>query len=316
MIIAIDLGGMSAKGAVLQDGKLVGCARVKTNAQNSIEETVASLFALCKEVVLNAGGNLDEVTAVGIGSPGVIDSQKGEVVHWSNFSWHDVPLGKMLSEKIGKPVFVTNDANAAALGEAKYGAGKRFSDSVLITLGTGVGGGIILDGKLFEGYKSAGAELGHMVICKDGEPCSCGRRGCLEAYASATALMRMTKEEMQKNRESAMWNISPALSDVDGKTAFLAAEQGDASGQKVVENYVQALGEGIANIVNLLRPQAIVLGGGVSAQGEALLVPLRKYVSENIYVSQTYAPIEILCASLGNDAGLYGAGQYAADRLK
>ena len=236
------------------------------------------------------------------------------MVSWTNFGWNNVPLAELVQKFSGKRTFVVNDANAAALGEAKFGAGKKYRDSVLVTLGTGVGGGILIDGKLFEGYKSAGAEIGHMVIRQNGELCSCGRKGCFERYASASALIRRTQAAMGENRGSAMWKIAETLKGVDGRTAFLAAKQGDEAARRVVDDYIASLGEGIANIVNVIRPEAVILGGGVSAEGENLLAPLRKYVMPRIYAPD-YAPLDILCAQLGNDAGLYGAAEFANERL-
>ena len=315
MVIGVDLGGMSAKAAVLSNGKIIGKARVETSARNSAEETAKAIAELCREATQGAGISFDEVQAIGIGSPGVIDSASGTVVLWSNYGWKDVPLAALVSKYSGKKVFLTNDANAAALGEAKYGAGKKFSDSLLITLGTGVGGGVVLAGKLFEGYRSAGGEIGHTVIRQDGIPCTCGRKGCLECYASATALMRMTREEMQRVPDSAMWLDAPSLDKVNGITAFKAAKGGDPAAKRVISQYIVALADGIANLVNILRPQAIILGGGVSAEGDALLVPLKEEVYPRLYVSEEYAPLEILCAELGNDAGLYGSAQYALEHL-
>ena len=182
-------------------------------------------------------------------------------------------------------------------------------------MGTGVGGGIILGGKVFEGYKSAGAELGHTVIRQNGELCTCGRRGCFERYASTSALIRLTREKMKENTKSMMWRFAETLDDVDGRTSFLAAKAGDETAKQTVSEFVAALGEGITNVINLLRPEAIILGGGISAEGDALLDPLKAYVYDNIYVAYDYAPIEILCAELGNDAGLYGAAEYAKARL-
>ena len=208
-----------------------------------------------------------------------------------------------------------NDANAAALGEAKFGAGKDYSDSVFITIGTGIGSGIIIGGKLFEGFRSAGAELGHTVIRMNGDQCTCGRKGCFERYASASALIRMTREEMALNRSSKMWHFAPTADDADGRTAFLAAKEGDASAQKVLDDYIAALGEGVLNVINVFRPQAIIFGGGISAEGETLLEPLRRYIRPRLYISEDYAPLSLVCASLGNDAGLYGAAQFAFERL-
>lgn len=315
MVIGIDLGGMSAKAACFADGVLSGKSRVETSSAHTPETTALALVRLCMETAEKAGKNFDQVQAIGVGSPGVIDSSTGTVVSWTNFDWKGVPLAALMEKYSGKKVFVLNDANAAAYGEAKFGAGKGYRDSVLITLGTGVGGGIILDGKLFEGYRSAGAEIGHVVIRQNGELCTCGRRGCFERYASARALIARTREEMSTHSDSAMWKFARTLDDVDGRTVFLALKEGDASAEKVLSEYVAALGEGIANIVNMLRPEAIILGGGISAEGETLLAPLRNYVYPRIYVSTVFAPLDIVAANLGNDAGLYGAAQYAFEQL-
>ena len=186
---------------------------------------------------------------------------------------------------------------------------------MLITIGTGVGGGIILGGKLFEGFRSAGAEIGHMVIRQNGKLCSCGRRGCYEVYASARALIEITRENMQAELTSKMWEFAKTLDDVDGRTAFDALRAGDETAEKVIREFVANLGEGILNLSAILRPQAFILGGGISAEKETLLKPLRDYVYPRLYVSENYAPLDIRCAELGNDAGLYGAAQYAYDCL-
>ncbi len=315
MVIGIDLGGMSAKAAILTDGGLLGKCSVVTSSEHSPSETAASLARLAVQVAETAGIDFSEVEAIGIGSPGVVDSENGTVVLWSNYHWQNVELAELVGRATGKRVFVTNDANAAALGEARYGAGMRYRDSILITLGTGVGGGIVLGGKLFEGYKSAGAEIGHMVIRAGGELCTCGRRGCFERYASATALIRMTGEALAAHPESRIREFLKPDGEVSGKTAFLAARAGDRVAQGVVDAYIGYLAEGIANLANVIRPQAVMLGGGVSHEGEALLAPLRERVRPLLYASPEYAPFKILCATLGNEAGLYGAAEYANNRL-
>ena len=315
MVIGIDLGGMSAKAAVLSDGVLAGKSRVETNADDAPDQTAVGLVKLAAEAAESAGVKFEQVQAIGIGAPGVIDSANGAVVYWSNFDWRDVRLAELVRKHSGKPVYITNDANAAALGEAKFGAGMPYRDSVLVTLGTGVGGGIILNGKLFEGFRSAGAEIGHMTVQQDGDLCTCGRKGCYERYASTAGLIRRTREVMQAYPESGMWKIAPDLNKVDGRTAFDAMRQGDAVAKRVVSDYVGYVGEGIVNLVNLLRPRAVIIGGGISAEGETLLAPLREYVYPRIYVSETYAALDIVCAKLGNDAGLYGAAQFALDNL-
>ncbi len=316
MIVAIDLGGMSAKAACLSDGKLLGKTRVQTSASNSAEETAFALSRLAMRAAESAGVSFEDVTAIGIGAPGVIDSANGVVVSWSNYGWKDIPLAALIEKYSGKKTYVLNDANSAALGEAKYGAGKRFKNCALITIGTGVGAGIVIEGKLFEGYRGAGTEFGHTVIRQDGELCTCGRRGCFECYASATALIRLTKEEMQRNRESLLWKHAISLEDVDGRTAFRAAEDDDAGAKRVLADFISVLGEGIVNLVNLFRPQAVLIGGGMSAEGEKLLQPLRAYVLPRLYVSASYAPFELVCAALGNDAGLYGAAANALGRQR
>lgn len=315
MVIGIDLGGMSAKAALLNGDRLEGKSRVVTSADNTAEQTAIALARLAAETAEKAGKSMEDVQAIGIGSPGVIDSANGNVVLWSNFNWKDVPLAALVEKHTGKKTFVLNDANAAALGEAKYGAAKQYSDSILVTLGTGVGGGVVIGGKLFEGYRSAGTEIGHMVIRQDGELCTCGRRGCFERYASAGALIRLTREEMAAEPGCAMWKYAQTLDKADGRTVFLALKDGDAAAKQVFDKYIASLGEGVANLVNIFRPQALIFGGGISAEGETLLAPLRSYVYPRIYVSDTYAPLQLKCAALGNDAGLYGAAAYAFSRL-
>lgn len=302
----IDFGGMSAKAGIFdENGKLLAKDSVKTSKEDGYVVTVVKMARLVRSMEEAAKVR---VKAVGIGAPGVIDGEGGLVVHWSNYNWEDKPLAKDLSEKLGVPVKLTNDANAAALGEATFGAGKNYRDSIFITLGTGVGSGIILNGKVFEGSHGAGAEAGHMVLEVGGIPCACGRRGCFEQYASASALIRDTKRAMFENRESLMWTLVGGDPEkVDGKTAFTAARERDAAAQQVVKNYVMYLGEGILNLINIFRPQAIIIGGGVSNEGETLLQPLRKYVSERLYVDCERVPLTINRAALGSDAGMYGA---------
>lgn len=318
IFIGIDFGGMSAKAGLFIDNVFIGKQVVATSKENAYEVTAQDMADAARQLCQKHGVAFEDVKAIGIGSPGVIDAETGNVVVWGNidnYQWQDVPLGKLVSKYAEKPVYVTNDANAAALGEAKYGSGKNFNSSVFITLGTGVGGGIVIDGKLFEGFKSAGAEIGHMVIEVDGAACGCGRHGCFEAYASATALKRMTRRAMEENMDSLLWEVSPTLEAVDGRTAFIARGMGDLIAAHVIDVYIEYLAEGIANIVNVLRPEAILVGGGISNEGENLLIPLRKSVEEKLYVSSNLVPLKILKAELGNDAGMYGAAIYAEARL-
>lgn len=298
LYIGIDVGGTAIKGVVIDgDGKLYGEGSVPTVRGDEIVNGIATL---CNRL---AAEN-EQVSGIGIGCAGVIDSAEGKVVLAKNLYLENYPLVKLLREKIDLPVKITNDANAAALGEAKFGAGKNCKNSILVTLGTGVGGGIVIDGKLFEGNKSAGAEIGHMVIEHGGELCSCGRRGCLEAYSSATALKRLTKRAMEEDAGSAMWTACTSDT-VTGKTAFQFYKTDHAAGE-VVKQYVEYLACGLVNLANVFRPEVIMLGGGVSKEGERLTSPLQEIVDRETFAAG-YAPVKVICATLGSAAGAYGA---------
>lgn len=305
--IGVDIGGTAIKsGIVSKDYELIDKSSIPTDKSLDYKVIVKDIANQILSLIKKNNIDIESVVAIGIGCPGAIDSKKGIVNYSNNLKWKEVPLAHQLSNIINKNVKITNDANAAALGETKSGAGKNYNDTILITLGTGVGGGVIMGGKLFEGYQSKGAELGHMVIKKDGEPCSCGRKGCLESYASATALVRQTKRAMEQDKNSLMWKVA-SIDTVDSKTTFECAKKGDITAQKVVDEYIEYLGEGIANFVNIFRPQAIILGGGVCAQGDALLKPLKKVVEKNSYGGPLNPIPALLVASLGNDAGIIGA---------
>ena len=298
LYIGIDVGGTAVKGIIADEkGKLYGEDSIPTADG---EEIVNCIATLCNRLIKMSK---EEVKGIGIGCAGVIDSAEGKVVLARNLLLEDFPLVKLLNKKINLPVKITNDANAAALGEAKFGAGKNYKNSILVTLGTGVGGGIVIDGKLFEGNKSAGAEIGHMVIEKEGEPCTCGRRGCFEAYSSATALKRQTKRAMEEDAGSAMWH-SCTSDTVTGKTAF-EHFQTDTSAREVVEKYIEYLACGLTNLANIFRPEIIMLGGGVSKEGERLTKPVQEILDRETFASG-YAPVKVTVATLGSHAGAYG----------
>ena len=311
----LDLGGTFVKGGIVdEEGNILVKGKIPTGAERPYAAIAADMAQLVKDLAAQAGLQQEQIAAVGIGSPGLIDAENGTIVYSNNLRWENVPLCAAVRERLGLPVCITNDANAAALGESFCGAGKKYRSMVFITLGTGVGGGIILDGKLFEGYRSAGAEVGHMVIECGGWQCTCGRRGCFEAYASATGLIRRTREAMEAHPESAMWRLAGSLEKVDGKTAFDGMRAGDAAAARVVDEYISYLAEGVVNLVNIFRPEAVLLGGGVCAEGETLLAPLREKVFPHLFGGTEYAPCAIVKASLGNDAGLCGAARLAMGR--
>ena len=274
--IEIDLGGTFIKyGIVNEDGEIIEKGKAATPAGCGYAETVEIIVSVTGKISAEHGA---PVCGLGIGAPGVVDGEKGIVRSSGNLGWENKPLAEDLSAMLGIPVTLANDANAAAYGEYACGAGKLYNSVVLITLGTGVGSGIVLNGKLFEGNEGAGVELGHEVIRFGGEKCACDRRDCFEAYASATALIRQTKRAMEKDRQSTLWLLCNGDSSlVNGKTAFDGSRAGDITAKKVVNAYIRYLSEGIANIVNAFRPEAILLGGGISREGKILIEPLGKY---------------------------------------
>lgn len=309
--IGIDLGGTFVKfGAVEESGNILKKDKIPTPLGCDYGATVSAIAEAVRGMIADMG--MPE--SAGIGCPGVIDGEHGIVVTGGNLGWENMPLAQDLGGRLDIPVTLCNDANAAAYGEYACGAGKEYKSIVLITLGTGVGSGIIFRGKLFTGELGAGAELGHEVIRMDGEPCACGRRGCFEAYASASALVRQTKNAMVAHPESKMWELCKGSADnADGRTAFDGMRQDDETAKEVVERYLNYLAEGIENIVNVFRPQAVLIGGGISAEGEALTLPLQEMVDTKILGRGRYAPVKIRAASLGNDAGLVGAAMLAKE---
>ncbi|MBQ1675374.1 MAG: ROK family glucokinase [Oscillospiraceae bacterium] len=304
--IGIDLGGTNiAVGVVNERHEIVSHTSVPTLAHRSPEAVIADMGHAVQAALDQAGITAADCASIGVGSPGTCDSDRGVVVRAYNLGWYEVPVCQMLTERFGIPARLSNDANCAALAEYVAGAGAGCRNMVLITLGTGVGGGIIIDGKIYAGMRSAGAELGHTVLVLDGEPCTCGRRGCWEAYASATALIRQTGQAALAHPESLLASI-PAQ-DINGRTAFDAAEQGDATARAVVARYCEYVAAGLTDLVNALAPERILLGGGISRQGESLLGPVREYVAAHCFGQRQGAIPVIAEAKLGNEAGIIGA---------
>ena len=304
--IGIDLGGTNiAVGVVNERHEIVSRTSVPTLAQRSPEAVIADMGDAVQAVLKQAGIAAGDCVSMGVGSPGTCDSHRGVVVRAYNLGWHQVPVCQMLTHRFGIPARLSNDANCAALAEYVAGAGLGCRNMVLLTLGTGVGGGIIIDGKIYAGMRSAGAELGHTLLVLNGEMCTCGRRGCWEAYASATALIRQTAQAALAHPESKLAAI-PAQ-DIDGRTAFEAAAQGDTAARAVVERYCEYVAAGLTDLVNALAPEMILLGGGISRQGEALLGPVREYVATHCFGQREGAIPVIAAAKLGNEAGIIGA---------
>jgi glucokinase len=307
--IGVDLGGTNiAVGVISEDLKIIGRGKVKTNCPRPAEEIFDDIAVAVNMAIEDAGISKDDVLSVGIGTPGTVNKATGYIEFANNLNFTQVPAKKMLEERIGKTVYLDNDANCAALGEAIAGCGKGAKDFVAVTLGTGVGSGIIINGKIINGSNFAAGEMGHMVICVDGEQCTCGRRGCWESYASATALIRQTKDAMKHNHDSVMWQlVDDNIDAVSGKTAFDAMRKNDKAGKDVVDKYIYYVATGIINIINALQPEFICVGGGIANEKETLLEPLRKHINRERYSHYAQKQTKILAAELGNDAGIFGA---------
>lgn len=307
--VGVDLGGTNiAVGVVDKDYNIIGRGKMKTNLPRPAEEIFTDIVAAIELAVQDAGITMDEVESIGIGTPGSVNKLTGVIDFANNLDFNKVPAKKMIEEKLGRTTFIDNDANCAALGEAIAGVGKGKDSFVAITLGTGVGSGIVIDGKLVNGVNYAAGEMGHMVIVVDGEQCNCGRRGCWERYASATALIEQTKDSMKHNQDSVMWQlVNDNIDAVNGITAFDAMRKGDIAGKAVVARYIYYVAIGIINIINALQPEIICLSGGISHEKEFLLEPLRKHVIRERYSIYAEKQTQLCCAILGNDAGIIGA---------
>ena len=306
--IGIDLGGTNIVAAVVDEKyNIIAKAKTPTAVPRSAELIFDDIAKVCKEAVEKAGLTMNDISSVGLGTPGTVNSD-GVIEFANNLNFDNVPAKDMIIERLGdKPVYVANDANCAALGEAYAGCGNGAKNFIAVTLGTGVGSGVIIDGKIVTGVNNAGGECGHMVIVVDGEACTCGRHGCWEAYASATALIHQTKKAMEQYPDSVMHQLAKEEGKVSGKTAFDAMRRGDIAGIKVVDQYVKYVACGIINLVNALQPEIICVGGGICNEGETLLRPLRRYIEAERYSVYSKIQTKILKAELGNDAGIIGA---------
>ena len=307
--IGVDLGGTNiATGVVDENNKIIGRGKVKTRAPRPAADIFDSIKEAVDMAIIDAGISINDVKSIGIGTPGSVNKDTGVIEFSNNLQFSNVPAKEMLESRLKKPVYLENDANCAALGEAVAGCGNGVKDFVAVTLGTGVGSGIIIDGKIIRGHNFCGGEMGHMVINVDGIPCNCGRRGCWEKYASATALVSQAIEAMQANKASLLWQTCDGdLNKVEGKTIFAALDTGDETAKKVVDRYLYYVAVGITNIVNALQPEIICVGGGISGQGEKILRPIRAFVNDDHYSMYSAEQTKILPAALGNDAGIIGS---------
>ena len=310
--IGIDLGGTTmTAGLVDENYKIIGKTTWATRLPRPAEDLEKALADLCRTVVKENKVDFTDVKYVGIGTPGSVNFTTGFVGFNTNFGYYDWNLGPDLEAMLGCKVYVENDANAAAWGEAIAGAAKGSKSSVMITLGTGVGGGIVDGGKVYKGFNNAAGELGHIVIRVDGRPCTCGRHGCWEAYSSATGLINMTKEKIeeckQAGRETVMTRLVAEKGKVNGRTAFDGKRLGDAAACEVVDEYIKYLASGIASMINIFQPEVLSIGGGISNEGQYLLDLVIPKVHEQQYGTGLVPMTDIRIAQLRNDAGIIGA---------
>ena len=307
--VGIDLGGTNiVAGVVDENYNIIHKASVKTNRPRPEKEIADDMAKVALQAIAEANLTIDDVEWIGIGTPGIANSKDGIIEYSCNLGFDNTPMVKYIQEHINKPVYVENDANAAAYGEYVAGAGKGHNSLVCITLGTGVGGGVVTDGKILTGFNYAGAELGHTVIEVDGVQCSCGRKGCFEAYSSATGLIRMTKEAMEKDKNSSMWDLVRERNNkVSARISYDAMRLGDKSATEVVDKFTKYLAVGLTNVINIFQPEVICIGGGVCNEGDALLNPVKEIVAKEVYTRNSPKNTEIVIAKLGNDAGIIGA---------
>ena len=308
LYIGIDVGGTTAKAGVVDEaGQILYKSSCKTGIERDFEDIAADMAELCRHIVRESGHEMAEVTAVGVGIPGEQSPKTGLVAFCNNLGWVDVPLMQRLRDALGLPVYVDNDANVAALAESAFGASRGVKSSILITLGTGVGGGIVRDQRIHTGAHGVGGEIGHMVVVVDGEVCNCGHRGCWEKYASATALIRMGRALMEEKPDCALARqMGGDAANLNAKAVLDLAKAGDADCAGIFETYVKYLCVGLANLINIYDPDMLVLGGGVAHAGDFLLDAVRAALGDYVYCpALSWARVEL--ARLGNDAGIIGA---------
>lgn len=306
--VGIDLGGTNiVAGVVDENYNIIAKASTKTNCPRPEKEIADDMAKMALQAVKNANLTIEQIEWIGVGTPGIANSATGIIEYSNNLGFKNTPMVKYIQETIDKPVFIENDANAAAYGEYVAGAAKGAKNAVCITLGTGVGGGIVIDGKIYAGSNFAGAEIGHTVIEVDGPQCSCGRKGCFEVFSSATGLIRMSKEAMAEHPESIMNKMAEEKGKVTARTSFDAMRAGDAVAKAVVDKYIKYLAAGITNTINIFQPDVLCIGGGVCNEGDPLLLPVKALVKEEVYTRNSEKNTEIVIAKLGNDAGIIGA---------
>lgn len=307
--LGIDIGGTKiAAGVVDKNYNIVGSAKLRTNMPRPADSIIETVVQAAHLAVKDAGLTMNDIEKIGAGCPGLVNKSTGIVEFSPNLDFHLVNLAQALSQKFGKETLIENDANCAALGEVIAGAAKNANTAIVLTIGTGIGGGIIIDRKIYSGNNYAGAEIGHMVIHEGGIPCGCGRRGCFEKYASVTSLVEQTKQAMKKNKYSLMWELCDGyLCRVNGHTPFEAMRQGDITAKAVIKKYIRYVACGVVNIINIFQPEVLCIGGGICNEGDELMKPLCAYIEKERYSRYSKKQTIIRTTALLNDAGIIGS---------
>lgn len=307
--LGLDVGGTNLVAGVIDEGyHIVSKTRMKTRADRSIDEITADMASVSEAAIAEAGLSYDDFSSWGIGMPSCVNPANNLLVHANCFGWKNVPIYDYLKHRMPLPVYIANDANCAAYGEALAGGARDYTDAIMLTLGTGVGGGIILGKKIYPGSDNMGAELGHTKLVFDGELCTCGQRGCLEAYCSSTALIRDTRRALAGRHDSLIWTLCEQdEARVDGEMVFSAAKAGDPLGVELIDRYIRYLAGGISSFITIFRPQVIILGGGLANAGDFLITPLNERLRESTFAAAEIGLPPVVRAELGDDAGLIGA---------
>lgn len=304
--VGVDIGGKNIKMGIVDDfGRILSSMSYKTQQERGYDalllEIIANINVLCED----AGIYTDDISGIGIGVPGICNSRAGLVMSCATLNWKGVELAGDVTNLTGKPCKVCNDANCAALGEQRFGSGRNYKNLVYITLGTGIGSGIIIDGKLFEGLGCAGAEAGHMGICIEGEKCDCGNTGCWETFASAKAFVKQTEEALAQNPDGILAEV--CKEGVSGKSAFIAARRGDRVAEALIKRYIDYVTYGLIGLTNILHPQAFIIGGGIANERATLTLPIKKKLNEYIDNNGFYPYVDVVSAKLGENAEFMGA---------
>lgn len=309
LYIGVDLGGTNiAAGIVDRTGNIIAKKSVRTSLPKPESELEKDIFNLCSDLCRENGYSLSkDIISIGIGTPGSVDGKRGIVWSNVNFGYTNWTIKENLEKLFGMSIFVENDANTAIVAEVMAGNAVGCKNALVVTLGTGVGGGAFIDGQIYSGYNYSALEVGHMVIRQNGRKCNCGRRGCFERYASAVALAKDTAAAMKKHPESLMWQVCPDIKDVNAQTAFDAMRMGDVTGEKLVRRYVEYLACGLVNLINIFQPEVICLGGGVSNEKEFLLDLLKPYIDREDFAHNAQERVTVKIAKFRNDAGIIGA---------